>query len=84
MGLKFMQNAEPAQKKANKSEVEGLWRALGGDDRSDKTNESGEGINDSGRMIPRARKKKKEGVVEKPEPNKSEFEEAERSSEDRG
>ena len=83
MGLKFMQNAEATQKKANKAEVEGLWRALEGHDRSDKTDEGGEEINDSGGTIIRAGRKK-EGVVGKPEPNKSEFEEAKHSSEDGG
>jgi len=82
MGLKFMQNAEAARKKANKAEVEGLRRALeDDDDRSDKTDEGEEEVNDSGRMIFRAGRKK-EGVVKKPKPDKSEFEEAERSSED--
>ena len=81
MGLKFMQNAEAARKKANKIEVEGLRQALEDDDRSDRTDEDEEEVNDSGRMIFRAGKKK-EAVVGKLGPDKSEFEEAERSSED--
>jgi len=82
MGLKFMQNAEAARKKANKAEVEGLRRALEDGDRSDKTDEDEEEEdNASGRMIFGAGRKNKE-KVKNLGPGKSEFEEAERSSED--
>jgi len=82
MGLKFMQNAEGAWKKANKTQVDGLRRALEDDDRSDKTgkDEEEEG-NASGRMILGTGRKNKE-KVKNLVPAKSEFEEAERSSED--
>ncbi|KAG0638159.1 small-subunit processome [Tuber brumale] len=80
MDLKFMRNAEAAQKRANKAEIEGLWQTLEGD-RSDKSDESEEEVNDTGRMIFRAGRKKKE-TAGKPKQNKSEFEEVARSSED--
>ena len=81
MGLKFMQNAEAARKKVNKAKVEDVRQALEDDDRSDKTDECEKGVNDGGRMIFRARRRK-EAVVGKTGPDKCEFEEAERSSKD--
>ncbi|CAZ85657.1 unnamed protein product [Tuber melanosporum] len=80
MDLKFMRNAEAAQKRANKAEMEGLRQALEGDDKSDKSDGSEEEVNDTGRMVFTAGRKKKE-IARKPKPNKSEFEEAEHSSE---
>ncbi|PUU83100.1 hypothetical protein B9Z19DRAFT_1119728 [Tuber borchii] len=64
------------------STEEEQWPNLEDDDRSDKIDEDEEEVNHSGRMIFRAGRKKKEEVVGKPGPDKSEFEEAERSSED--
>ncbi|RPB01097.1 Utp14-domain-containing protein [Choiromyces venosus 120613-1] len=82
MDLKFMQNAEAARMKANKAEMESLRQALEDDGRSDKSDDSGEEVNDTGRMIFIAGKKKGEEKAKESKPNKSEFEEAERSSED--
>ncbi|PWW72723.1 Utp14-domain-containing protein [Tuber magnatum] len=82
MDLKFMQIAEAARRKANKAEMEGLRQALEDDGRSGKSDESEEEVNDTGRMIFRAGRKKKEEAVKKPKPNGSEFEEAEYLSED--
>ncbi|KAG0136826.1 small-subunit processome [Tuber indicum] len=77
MDLKFMRNAEAAQKRANKAEIEGLWQALEGDDRADKSDEGEEEVNDTGRIFRAGRKKE---AARKPKPNKSEFEESERQS----
>ena len=83
MGLKFMQNAEAARKKVNKAKVEELRQALADDGKSDKTDEGEKEVNDGGRMIFGARRRRrKEAVVGKPGPDKCEFEEAERSSKD--